>query len=97
MRRAIAPRPPVGPDTREIGRGPVDFNVEMARTMGASEELIASTWAQLSAIASKLYAETHAKGAIKSCTCVACDPRIDDEELPLEYRETRRRWARRRS
>lgn len=50
-KKALRPRPEIDEETRAIGRGPLQFDVTLARAHGWSEKSIAKVWEALKAAA----------------------------------------------
>ena len=85
-------QPRIRPETTAFGIGPLDFDVEKARSSGWSAEAIERVAEEISDIGHREFRRAHRNGPVKTCTGVECDRKLRDHQLPDEYRRVRRSW-----
>lgn len=85
-------RPAIKSETNEIGCGPVNLNVDLARRFGWSEKALNRAWANLAKISRREASLSHRNGPVKGCPCITCDLRVKEKDMPEEYRVQRVKW-----
>jgi hypothetical protein len=78
--------------TESVSVGPVILDIRHARENGWPRAVIEQLWRKLAEASREAYVSAHAGGPLSLCKCVACDPRIQRDQLPSEYRHMRDRW-----